>query len=169
MEGMFAHTLCDRHETRLLIELAKQDPTLRYCRECKAMLPVDRFSQKNRRFYCLDHFRLLRRWHRTGTLEKHAVDFLRIKCLKDKKIFRQTCINLTINDVRQMVQTKFGESLDLSNIREWCIVPMNPMQVLSPCNALVVSAEHRKRLIDGWKDSYDESAYSAAVLKINVL
>jgi len=151
---MSDHIPCDRHETRLLIQLAKDNPNLRYCRECKEMLPLDRFPPKNKRFFCREHLSKLLKWHKCGKPAQRTAINIRCKGWTDKKVFGQTEFNLTHKDVRKMITQD-----QIDHCSDWCIVPMIPTQPVSPSNAVVVSSTHRIFLVAHWKKHKNEEEY----------
>jgi hypothetical protein len=150
----FVHVNCNRNETRQLILQAKKNPTTRYCRECKALLPLERFSQANRRFFCREHYRLLKTWHKYGTPEKRAIEKFRNKALLDKNVFGHPNIAITKKDIKDITTPEQMEKYPL-----WAIVPVHPDQPLAPKNAIVVSTPHRKHLTAAWKQNHDVDEY----------
>jgi hypothetical protein len=137
------------HAKQLILQ-AKNNPNLRYCRECKALLPMEKFSQADRRFFCRAHYRLLV----YGTPEKRAIATFRKKALLDKNAFDQPAINITRKDIKDIATPEQMENYPL-----WAIVPVRPDRPLDSKNATVVSVAHRKHLTAAWKQNRDISEY----------
>jgi len=142
----------DKNETALIVVLSRLHKDKRYCRECKAMLPLEKFSAKS--FFCRDHYRLKKRTIRKPPRVKTPYDNIRIKCWRDRTIFGHKRINLSMKHVTTMLTDQH-----LANIHRWTIVPVVPSLPVSNTNAVVVPVTLRRHLMAQWAIHHDDSLY----------
>jgi len=148
------HTTCDRSETHKLVMQAKKDKSVRFCRTCNKLLPIDQFDQRENRFFCRQHLKDVFRWYRQGTQPKRAVNNLRVRCWKDKDIFGQTKSDITCQDIRDLMTPE-----QLNQFSKFSVVPKDPTKPISASNALLIKSDCRKYLVACWKVTRDLAQY----------
>jgi len=79
---------------------------------------------------------------------------IRFRLWDEKKIFQQTELNLSCQDIRELLTS---DQLDAYS--EWAIVPDDPTLPICKSNAVVVSNKHHMFLVDMWKNSNDLKKY----------
>ena len=157
------HTPCDKNETKMLIKQAKQgDCSVRYCRKCQKSLPLHQFAPGEVRYFCSEHLREILRWYRQGDQSRRAVSNLRVKCWTDKATFGQAHVDLSCQDIRDMMTPDQIESFS-----QYAIVPKDPTQTLSATNALLITANCRKYLVASWKTTHDTKQYQEILHDLN--
>ena len=148
------HTRCNNAETKMLIKQAKCDLSVRYCRKCEKSMPLDQFEPGEVRFFCREHLREILRWYRQGDQCRRAISNLRVKCWNDKAAFGQTHVDLSCQEIRNMMTIDQMKSFSL-----YAIVPKDPTLTLSSSNAVLITANCRKYLMASWKLTHDKTQY----------
>jgi hypothetical protein len=124
---------------------------LRYCRECHAFIPVDRFYNGRRRYICKSHFSVkLAKIDKTimdksVTNDKPVMDVRRVWryfWLDSKACFGQKKVGMTTNEVHQLFDRK-----NLIPGVEWRLVPLDPVGEWGVGNMTIVSKAARKSLV----------------------
>jgi len=139
---------------QLAKQLAKKDKSIRFCRRCNKLLPIDQFSPSETRLLCREHLRESVRLYRRVNKAKRAIDNIRIRCWVDKKIFGQTASALSCQDIRDMMTAD-----QLNEFSKYSIVPKDPTQQISRSNAQLIMAKCRQYLISCWKVTRDLAQY----------
>ena len=144
---------------RRVLKRIEETTGTRFCRECDALLPVDRFDLvlKNApRFLCVVHTKKLYHTWSYGTHNKRAFSTLRAKLQADRYIFGQDRTDIKQADLIKMVTPEH-----LENFGEWEVIPRNPSIPISGANAALVSVYIRRALVRRWKKNKDSAEYTA--------
>ena len=128
---------------------------VRYCSSCDKFLPLDQFRVNGRRLYmCIPHMRERARIEVMGTLPKHAYNNLRCKARPDMLEFGHTKMNIRRQEVIDMLTEE-----QITNFREYCLMPKRPDVPLSLSNSIVLTSPQRKYLIGRWRKTRDATKY----------
>jgi hypothetical protein len=128
---------------------------VRYCSSCDKFLPLDQFRQTGKRLYmCLPHVRERALIDTMGTLPRHAYNNLRCKARPDMFEFGHSKMNLRRKDVIDMLTDE-----QITNFREYCLIPKRPDMPLSVSNAIIVTSPQRMYLIGRWRKTKDAHKY----------
>jgi len=160
--------------------------TERYCRECDAVMPIEKFAPKSH--FCREHYKLSNRSKKAtdDIIERYCmkchlmlpIDNFTPKsvfCRKHKQIQTKGKTPWDIIRLRCWTDKKaFGHPVvklpnksirqllrdyQLSDTKAWAIVPIFPTRLLTPDNAAVVTSVHRRYLMAQWKLDNDEELY----------
>jgi hypothetical protein len=128
---------------------------VRSCSSCDKFLPLDQFWVNDRRLYmCIPHMRERARIEVMGRLPKHAYNNLRCKARPDMIEFGHTKMNIRRQEVIDMLTEE-----QITNFREYCLMPKRPDIPLSLANSIVLTSQQRKYLIGRWRKTRDTVKY----------
>lgn len=128
---------------------------VRYCSKCDKFLPLAQFRDNGKRLYmCIPHLRERARIATMGTLPNHAYNNLRCKARPDMLEFGHTKMLISRSEVIDMLTEE-----QITNFREYCLIPRRPDVPLSIQNSVVVTSPQRMYLIGRWRKSKDPHQY----------
>jgi hypothetical protein len=135
---------------------------LRFCRDCKTLLPLSLFAKGPRICLCITHFKASRRRIVMATPLKRAINSIRSKAHQDMvRIFNQSKMSFGSNEIKELLTPEQVEGF--SNIS---VVPLDPRLPLHRLNAVAVNTEQRGIIFGRWKKTHDAAAYIEAIEKI---
>ena len=139
----------------------------RFCTECNTLRPSDDFAPERQQN--LQHFicRVHKVDQKKQELEKKrsekvqpiqpvtsAALSLRNRVRNDMPTFGQSILRLTLQQTKDLLRQ---EHVDCYG--EFSIIPVKPHEPVSPHNAIVVPASHRRYLTGLWRQKHDPDAY----------
>jgi hypothetical protein len=134
---------------------------LRFCRDCKTLIPLSQFMPGQRIFKCRSHFLESRRKLVSATPIKRSLNCVRAKSHQDLAIFGQKAMSIGSNEIRLLLTT--DQLLDSSKVS---IVPVDPCKPLSVSNCVVITTDQRREVINGWRKNHDAKAYMEEIENI---
>jgi hypothetical protein len=147
--------VCDKHST---LELDKSG---RYCKMCDEFICISRFPKGQRRFVCKKHL-----WEFNGKRSKAKLranpwnkELARLYslCYSDRISFYQSKVDITQAGIGKLfVDMNFNEDSPQEKFG-FAVLPINPYEILSSNNAVVVRREDRIKLISCLKEHDCES------------
>ena len=131
----------------------------RYCRACKAFLPVDKFDKTGpRRYYCAFHMQSL--FRRRGIKELAAIN-LRKRLRRDLiRYFGEAAIRMTHAELLLLIAQANKTPEDY---HELCMLPCNLKAPITPENVFLATKEQRKFLVALYQMTGDVSEYKQGV------
>ena len=131
---------------------------MRFCRDCKKLIPLSQFMSGQRIFKCRSHFLESRRKLVSATPVKRSLNCVRAKSHQDLAIFGQKTMSIGSNEIRALLTPE--QLLDSSNVS---IVPLDPRKQLSMSNCVVITTDQRRQIVNRWKKTHDADAYIEAL------
>jgi hypothetical protein len=133
----------------------KMVETLQYCQACNELLPIDQFkTSSKRRFTCIPHLRAEDRRRVCGTPERRAYNSLRCRARDDMLTFGHTRMNISRTKVLTMISDE-----QVAQFSQYCLIPLRPDKPLAEDNAVIVSTDKRRFVINTWRKQKDADAY----------
>jgi hypothetical protein len=134
----------------------------RYCRACKAFLPVDKFDKTGpRRYYCAFHMQSL--FRRRGIKELAAIN-LRKRLRRDLvALFGEAVIRMTHAELMHLIAQA---NKTPSDYHELCMLPCNPEAPITPENVFLATREQRKFLVALYQMTNDVAEYTRGVQRM---
>ena len=135
---------------------------LRYCQACNELLPIDQFKPNSkRRFTCIPHLRAEDRRRVCGTPERRAYNSLRCRARDDMLTFGHTRINISRTKVLAMISEE-----QVARFSQYCLIPLRPDKPLAEDNAVIVSTDERRFVMNTWRKQKDADAYERNIKAI---
>ena len=142
--------ICNRH-----IEVAQS--TTRWCKMCDKFICVSLFRKKFQDFTCKKHMydKLGRKAMAKQRNNPDNVGYISIRniCYVDMKTFKQSSICLK----RKEIESLTG-SISKHELLNFAVVPVNPSEIISIHNAVVVSRKVRVEMLKFFKNN-DQKMY----------
>ena len=140
---------------------------LRFCKDCKRFIPIQKFASGVRRFICKRHFwRAVGRHSKVkmmGQPQKRALNRVWIQAHSDsRRQFNQKRIDIKQAEIDTIVRANVDatETNSIYQNLAISIVPVDPTQILSVSNAVLVSTRTRKLLMQQLKRGGPEHYFS---------
>ena len=128
---------------------------LRYCQACNDLLPIDQFKPNSkRRFTCIPHLRAEDRRRVCGTPERRAYNSLRCRARDDMLTFGHKRMDISRTTVLAMISDKH-----VAQFSQYCLIPLRPDKPLTSDNAVIVSTDERRFVMNTWRKQKDADAY----------
>jgi hypothetical protein len=128
---------------------------LRYCQACNDLLPIGLFSQNIKRKYtCINHIRAERRKGCYGTPARRAFNALRCRARQDMITFGLSHMAITRTQVLAMLSDE-----QVAQFSQCSLMPLRPDKPLASDNAVIVSTDERRFVMNTWRKQKDADAY----------
>ena len=131
---------------------------LRFCKNCNRFVPIQNFATGTRRFQCNLHAYIAVGRHSKAKMmakpQKRALNKVWIQAYCDsKRQFNQTRIDIKQAEIDTIVRANVDAKTDKSIYENLAIsiVPVDPTQILSVSNAVLVATRTRKLLMQQLK------------------
>ena len=135
---------------------------LRFCRDCKTLLPLSQFAKGPRTCLCITHFKASRRRIVMATPLKRAINSIRSKAHQDMvRVFNQSKMSFGSNEIKELLTP---DQIERSS--HIYVVPLDPRLRLDRSNAIAINTEQRRVIFRGWKKTRDATSYIEALENI---
>ena len=154
--GLLKSKICNRHSP-------VAQSTTRWCTVCDDFICVSLFRKAGQNFLCKKHM-----YDKVGRKamakqrndpEKVGYNSIRNICYIDMKTFKQSTIGLKREEILLLTR-----SLSKDELLNFAIVPIDPTQVMSLENAVVISRKLRVKMIQIFKNN-DQERYEKIARK----
>jgi len=140
---------------KIAADMSEAKTGVRMCTSCDALLPLSEFGQGKRLYMCTRHFKVVRHRYMLGSLPKVAFNSLRCRAYQDtKRLFNQPHMSITKKYILSLLSEE-----QLQNFTKYCLIPLYPEDILSPCNSILVTTKQRHYVAAGWKETHDTARY----------
>ena len=149
--------LADNPKTRDILDIEENNSGVRYCRQCKQLLPLNKFRPGKRRYVCAMHLGQKSTKRLCGTAELRAGHAICCRTRRDMPLFGQPK-RIVVNN-KQVAALLTAEQV--TNFGKWRMVPLDPSKQITLNNIAILGSSQYKFIIGSWKIKKDVNAYRA--------